>query len=371
MKARKSNLIVLLGIASSFAISSCSEKQDMQPSTQVMESKSDHQVVNGRLVFADQKAFERTISNLEGILAGKSSAEKLDAWESNLNFVSLRKSSLKESSHLEELDLQGREAPSYELMSKFGFPTDYATIINPKGEYQIGSKIYWFDNGFKYEVSSDEELVLIKADPSLANIKYQAGSKFVELNNKNTKAQTQNYDLTYANNNPYCDDKYVTPTFFYKGDSGSKRRIIYGISVYTEDLGYNPGPIIQRSFNTALILRIKYEYLSGRKNKWYPQQNEPFTWAVNFTASGGPSVPYPAPGGSSGMPLGYQNQSETYSNGLKDIVLGRSYVVGLATGIVDTFPNDVTWTFTINGSITGYPTQDIANKYTVNGNDIW
>lgn len=177
---------LLIGFAC--ALNSCSKEQDVQLASHNTTARADVQVINGCLVFRDQKVFEQVRKELQQKAFLKEGDRQLDAWEKNMHFTSLRSAATSERVHLEQLDLQGQSAPAHTLMDGFGFPDSYATLISPSGEYQIGTKIYWFHDGFKYEAGSRIELNFIKLNPSLAKHKAKAGSELIKHTAKYTSA---------------------------------------------------------------------------------------------------------------------------------------------------------------------------------------
>lgn len=339
-------------------LNSCSSKQEVQPVENEVVNAADIKVVNGRLVFADQKAFDKTRTALEEIGKKATSTPDLIDWERAQNFVSLRAVASSESAKLEQLESSGTPTPEYNMMVSFGFPTFYASIINPVGEYQIGNKIYWFHEGFKYQADSPEELVLIKQNPAQAKLKYQAGLYKSHAEGGTTNRVTRGPD-------PYSDEKHVK-YFYITGESGSYRRTMYSASVYNEDQGY--GFVLgtySHFIRTNLNLLIKYEYYSFGKRKWYPAEGQNFLWQANVNFTGNALYP-----GQPSFPQIYNssvNQAGSYSNGLTTL----NMAVATVTTSSSTGTGEVGWNFEITGTLNGYPANDQINNYYVNSTPLW
>lgn len=350
---------VLLGAA--FTLNSCSQKQEVNPSSQAPVSKADVQVLNGRLVFADQLTFDRLQETLVQKSHLKTSEQELAAWEQGLHFTSLRTTAAKEVAHLEALETAGQPAPSYELLESFGFPDTYAAIINPAGEYQVGAKIYWFHKGFKYEASSEAELAAIKHEPTQAKTKYEASSRIV----KEGHPATQGTARTYQTDDPYAYDKYVSPDFNYRNDPGSRRRIIYATRVFSQNVGssFNSQNVYTQYWKSTVSLLIKYEYYSFGRQKWYPAGGESFNWSAMINKFTGNSYidynqnPYP----------GYAEFASylqgNFTNGLLSIELGNTTMAVDANQ--PTTSRNVYWSFEIAGGILCSPQYDSAHYYSV------
>lgn len=256
--------------------------------------------------------------------------------------------------HLEQLDLQGQPAPAYALMEGFGFPDSYATLISPSGEYQIGTKVYWFHDGFKYEAGSREELSSIKLNPSLAKYKTKAGSELIKCKTKYTPA-----NLTQQNGG-YDFDKYAFQ-FYWKQELRSLRRITFATNVYSESYGTDYGAI-QHFWYSYIYIKFKYDYYSTGSNRWYPRNDEQFTWFTSHDFTGIVGMPDLISNGGQKTRSYYDGGS--FSNGRKSIELASDALSSYDNGN----PNrhsaaDVRWTFEITGRIYGYPTYDYPNGY--------
>jgi hypothetical protein len=352
---------LITAILSTLLFSSCSLKEEVQPAQEVQPTAqklaTGIETVNNRLVFADQKTFEQARTILESIGTHATSDKELASWEQALHFTSLRAVAAVESSKLEQLEANGTPTPEYDLLDSFGFPSSYAAIISPAGEYQIGDKIYWFHKGFKYQANSEEELVRIKQNPEQATAKFQAG---LSKNKVGTNANSR-----VASNNPDADDKYVW-NFYITGESGSYRRSMYATRIYTEDQGYGfVNGVNSHFFRSSVLLVIKFEYYSYGKRKWYPVGQD-FTWQANVNFTGNAFYPGQPP-----FPIIYDSsvsQSGSFSNGYFSLNLASTTTL---TTPSSTSSGDIGWSYQITGSLNGYPTSDPVHNYYVNNSPLW
>lgn len=349
----------LLGAA--FTLNSCSQKQEVSPSPQASVSKADVQVLNGRLVFADQPTFDRLQEALVQKSRLKTSEQELAAWEQGLHFVSLRTSAAKEVAHLEALETAGQPAPAHELLEAFGFPDTYAAVINPAGEYQVGTKIYWFHKGFKYEASSEAELAAIKQAPTQAKTKYEAGYRIINEGHPTTKTAAR----TGQTNNPESYDKYVY-NFNYQNDSGSRRRVIYATRVFSEyrGSGFNSQNVYTQYWYSSVSLLIKYEYYSFGRNRWYPA-GDSFNWSAMINKfTGNAYIPYDQNQSIGGNYAEFASYLQgNFTNGLKSIELGNVIMAADANQSISS--GSVYWSFEIAGGIICSPQYDSAHEYSV------
>jgi hypothetical protein len=359
---------VFLTAGISSTLMSCSKQEDVQPvatSTAVIpDAGTPAKVVNGRVVFANLTALNATHDALAKLGNSQAGVQALADWEKSLQFTSLRAVAKSEDSQLEALENKGIPTPAHNLMYKFGFPLSYASFLNPSGEYQVGNKIYWFHDGVKYQADSEQELASIKNDPSTAKVKLSAGSTKVDRKG----ALGGNANRTIADDDPYADNKY-NKEFYITGESGSRRRTIFDINVFTDDRGTDYSGFFH-FYYTSLNLQVKYEYYSNGNRKWYPQNGESFAWKTTGTFDATPSIPYKTGPGPAPTQTGTLNYQNTYSNGIAVITLASS---NLATSTVDPYLNkgQIKWDFEINGTIEGYPVRDPRNIVGVANNPLW
>lgn len=269
-----------LAIVLPLALSSCSKEQLTQSDTPVVVSQTDVKVANGRVVFANIEAFTKVEATL-----GKMSFKELVQWEQSLKFTSLRIIAETQSKHLEQLQNTNQATDSYDLMQSFGIPTFYAAAISPSGEYQIGDKIFWFHEGYKYEASSEQELVQIKQNPSVAKEKSRAGIQVVAQKAATSNGGTPLFTTNAVQSSQLeCDDKYVSPTFYYDSDSGSQRRAIFGTHIFSEYMNTTSGV---GTWHSIFYLRSKVDYYSNGRNAWYSADgsNRTTYYDVHFTGS--------------------------------------------------------------------------------------
>lgn len=362
LKALHWKLFAVL-LSAIFTLNSCSEKQDVNPSSPASTAIAQVKAVNGRLIFVDQKAFDQVQEELFQKTRHENGSQELDAWEKSLQFTSLRAAARREDAHLEELEIAEKSTPAHDLIDKFGFPDSYAVLINRDGEYQIGAKIYWYSQGFKYEVGSETELSAIKREPTLCKIRFKVESYIVKssrLKGSFTPSGTT-ASLTSQSNNPYAYDKY-TSNFNYQNDSGSPRRIIYATRVYTEYKGssFISGKNTQIWY-TSVSLLIKYEYYSFGRGKWYPLSNEPLNWKVSINFTGTDYIPY-------NQFNSYSSQLNTYlqgnfTNGLRSIELANQTLYADANYSLSS--GSISWGLQIIGYVDCDPQYDFAHRYLV------
>ena len=254
--------LIILGL--SILLSSCS-KDVVVPEVKTQATTA-YTIVNNRVVFRDQTAFTELRNKLV-----KANQSDLEVWEKQNNFKSLRGTAEKN---------ENEEAVS--LRNSFGFPEGLAAIINPLGEYQIGSQIIWYNNGFRHEVTGEQQLALIKQDPANSTLKFSAGKKNirqdVKVNSVSNRYEGQGADGKFI---AYLDLVGVP----------QQRRYIYETWVYTEE--YVSSYPKSQQFYTVLTMGIYLQYKSQdffgstvwRETQDYRHIN------YNFDFSGGCNVP--------------------------------------------------------------------------------
>ncbi len=373
-------LFLIIGLAST--IVSCSRKDVIQPTELATPvGASQVKVVDGRLVFADQKALDQVRSELRTLALNTPSGKTLDSWEQKLGFKSLRANAAEESVNLEAKQAENQATPAYDLVSKFGFPNFIASIINPSGEYQVGDKIYWFHNNVKYQASSESELASIKQNPSLATTKFSAGlskvnpSKDYLKGTANPQSSTTpknpsvSTNLVTVNSDGGNAQPYTSQTFFLNGDTGSQRRTIYALRVYTEaeDGGYY----------TVLYLQLIYQYYANGHNAWYGAAGNSWSYDVNVQYTGNVVAKSAIDTGYG--PAGYTTTTPTsgsliangsFSTGGLELQIGATHApIGDSnpsnTGVQD-------WNVSISGYINGNATNtNPVQGYYINSSSIW
>lgn len=374
-------LFLILGLAGTMV--SCSKKDTVQPiDVATPTGTSQVKVVDGRLVFADQKALDQVRSELRTLALKTPSGKTLDSWEQSIGFKSLRANAAKEAVNLETKQTENQATPAYDLVSKFGFPNFIASIINPAGEYQVGDKIYWFHDNVKYQANSESELAGIKQNPSLATTKSYAGLSKASPDNGPSKGTANpqpstpenpivgtNQVTISANGGTDNYRTYVSPTFLLNGDPGSQRHTVYALRVYTEaeDGGYY----------TVLYLQIIYQYYSNGRRSWYAANGNFWSYDVNVQYTGsitGVSA-FDTPYG----PVGYTNNTPTsgsliangsYSTGEINLQMGAAHI--RIDGANSSNTGVQYWNVSVGGYINGNATN--ANPYQgyyVNSSTIW
>ncbi|GAA4039226.1 hypothetical protein GCM10022409_26070 [Hymenobacter glaciei] len=372
---------VQLGIAAvmlgfTCTLSGCSKESNALPEPAAKVSNAGIQLVNGRLVFADIKSFQKAEEAL-----WRKNGHELELWEKALYFQSLRAAPVT----LDETSTPG-------LMMEFGFPMQYAALINPKGEYQIGDKIYWFHQGFKYEASSEEELQRIKNDPSIAKNKYQAGK--VPMSGKvkhftvTNPGSIQNRTVRNNNGGSAGDGKYPYQFPLYY-DNNSQRRLSFETFLYAEDVTSTyPPPQFSgyaQTIRTGVVLNEYYEYYSRGSGRWY-RAGEERTTSFNLYISGHVSGPNFSPEGmfpGTVGPLGARSDDygPSYSpdsgSGVGFIQAtniphtGGDYQQGIAVakmynyrGYVEPRQANLVWDYEVYGQYSAYVTSDKDHTHT-------
>ena len=332
-------------------------------------------LVNGRMAFANQSAFEQIRTELEQKSHLAKGEEVITAWEEQAKFFSLRTAAAQEEKHLEERERKHEPNPAHDLMENFGFPDYYAALLNSTGEYQVGDDIYWFHDGYKYKADSEAALTAIKKNPSSAKIKFRAGSHVLGKTAVSEKeAGGVSANRTVQSNYPFAYDKY-TFLFDYQHDVNSKRRSIYATSVYSEDYGTDYAALTHYWYTTIYLL-IKYEYYSFGSQKWYPA-GEPFNWVASYNFKGIPSIPDQARATRENRQAIYTQGN--FSNGQKTIQLGGQAMSSEDDGDPQRHSiYDITWDFEITGGLDSSPQYDdpngrqyIGDTFNVPGPIIW
>lgn len=261
MKKTVNFKLALLALAIPNVLSSCTKKDTVDTLSVATPAQDVKVLSNGRLAFADNKAFDQAFTN-----ASSMSALQLDKWENRLNFHSLRAATTAESAKL----LQG-----------FGFPGQYAALISEAGEYQIGNRISWFHDGFRYVAQSEQELQAIKADPTIAKEKFSAG---VQKTSSDTpsgqEAAREVRDSDYQVGDGRYNGRLETV------GPGSQRKLSFESILYVEDASdrhyHDPGG---RVWYSSISINEYYEYYSSSANTYYRCDDYPRTTSYNLTAS--------------------------------------------------------------------------------------
>jgi hypothetical protein len=351
--------VAAIGLPIALGLNGCSKKeQTIEPLTQRSINSPDVQLVNGRLSFTDERVFDQVRGALEHKLRLTPGSAELDSWEKSLHFTSLRSIA---ATQVSQLASQKTSTVEYDLMNSFGFPDFYASLINSSGEYQIGNKIYWFHDKFKYEAASESELAAIKQSPNSAKVKYSAGIKIIKSTIlKLGKSYQPN--TTIGSQNPQDDYKYHYE-FYLNNDPGSYRRIMYNIRIYVEDRGNDPGNYAHY-FYTNLSLLIKYEYFNNYYQAWYPANGQQLNWTTAIDFAGTALTPHPLSAPYSQTANSYKTFS--FDNGVVGISLGDAYITASTSNpYQDYTTSDVTWNYDISGMITSRPNNDPNHPYTI------
>lgn len=360
-----------LSVALPLALSSCSKEQLAQPTatTPASTGQADVKAENGRLVFSNLDAFTRVQTSL-----GKMTMQELESWEKSLGFSSLRAAASTESFSMEKLEAAGTPAPAFSLMQSFGIPSFYAAAITPTGEYQIGSTIYWFHDGFKYAAQSETELATIKQNPSSATEKSKAGVQLVTQATP-TKGMPAGAASAVQSNQLDSDDKFVSPTFNLDGDAGSQRRVIFATHIFSEYMNTSGGV---GTWHSIFYLRVKVDYYSNGARKWYSADGtyRQSTYDIHFTGTaarkGYESYGSTVTVDKSNVGLALPNtRNQDYP--LADVTVQAPRVYDGGSSLYDSDPAYIYWTFQLSGGLTATVGQSRPYNYNIGspGTPLW
>jgi hypothetical protein len=208
-------------------------------------SAGDIRVEKGRLVFANPEVYIRTLNAV-----GNMNKPQMDAWETSLNFTSLRTYNLKhiKDPRFNELEL----SPSK------------AMLLNPDGEYQIGNIIYWLNDDSKiYVIPNADEKLLKKvqqnpAKSGVRTLKYATKNIPIKgINNGEISINT----ITIGGN--YADARYQ---YQYQA-GGHTYKMVFQVRAQTEGYILATG---QEQTTNSIYAEIILEYLQSSfwGNRW-------------------------------------------------------------------------------------------------------
>jgi hypothetical protein len=250
--------LALLALAIPAGLSSCSKKDTVDSLSITAPAQDVKVLANGRLAFADTKAFNQALTTMSAM-----ASPELDKWEKNLGFHSLRQSTAPESA---------------KLLNEFGFSGQYAALISEAGEYQIGDRISWFHDGFRYVANSEQELADIKANPTTATEKFSAG-----LVKHTSKGQAAAREIRNSDNQE-GDGRYNGQEVTI--GPGSVRKLSFESILYCEDVSDRyTHAFAQRVWYTSISINEYYEYHSSRAGTWYRADDYPRTTSYNLNAT--------------------------------------------------------------------------------------
>ncbi|MEX6688913.1 hypothetical protein QTN47_15500 [Danxiaibacter flavus] len=240
--------IFLLSLLAAFTSFSCSKKATA-PANEISSQERDApQLINGRLVFSDERAFYEYVE-----ARMSKSADELAAAGDTSGFKSLYLRSQSDD------DVEISE--EIEDLKQFNFPLPFLFVINQDGEVQIGDYIVWYSRGKKYFISKQSESMLskLKENPDLIKDCVPAGSSLVQ------KKSSDNERTSFSLSNAL--DARHQKTFFqinYQGRTmNGDRKYVHEIITYYEG-NYPAGPaIVWRSY---IYLRIKLEWKGRNGN---------------------------------------------------------------------------------------------------------
>jgi hypothetical protein len=281
----------ILAVAVTVALGSCSKQQDPISSAATSSKSADFTLqANGRLLFPSNNAFNQTYEKVS-----KMSESQLESWLKEVGFHSLQ----------EQRQPTHKNAFAAQLDKDFGFPSAYSALISGAGEYQIGDRISWFHEGFRYIAHSEDELAAIKANPTVATEKFVAGPILVNPSVTSTSGTSQKVRISInpgalANStgrnsqSTNGDGKYGNYRFNLNrndgrgDDAGSQRQLGFEAVLYYEDATDRVQPAIsgQRTFYTAIYINEYYEYYSRGGGRWYRCDDYPRLTSYSLSSSG-------------------------------------------------------------------------------------
>ncbi len=306
---------------------------------------------NGRLVFENNEAFYKTMEALD-----KSNDETRLNFEKKHDYTSFRNAM---SNAGEDYAFSIAET---ELMN---MPPSIQSVLNSKGEVQVGSDIIWYNNGTKYYVpeSDEQQMELIKQNPAIATKKSSYFLKFSKPKNDLAPASggiTPNW--VYLSNSADARHQYE---FWQYYPAAGNRKYVHELGVYTDYYYVAPNTCGQASYNyyTGCYLYIKMEW---RGRKWKPA-GETREINYNINCSGSTSV-----GRGCGIVdyLGFSVNpvASTTSNGTYTITM--SVFSGITVSNSGYYP--IGWSVNVEGNIYHHVVGDIAgNGWNNTGYPLW
>ncbi|WP_156175897.1 hypothetical protein [Hymenobacter terrenus] len=297
-------------------LSSCSKKEtELSP---IAANKSaDVQTIDGRLVFKDSDSYVRTLESLKF-----NSPEDLARWEKTMKFSSLR---------------AGVNDNEVALKEEFRFPGFISAVINKQGVYQVGEKLYWYHAHKMHEFNNLTDLVLAQSGQNVVHKSFEAGcvkSRIAErtIGSNSSRDGLYQYDFCLA------------------GNCGSRRKIIYEIYSYTQQLTDFP------NYYAALVFSAKLEYRS--RDRWKVAGDS----RQVIVSLGGPVSIY-TPFGLSAQPSA-SVQYNNVSNSDVELTISAREVAGYDQ-------SQFGWDFALGGTITSYVSGYQSQPYVIQGTNLW
>ncbi|RTQ53634.1 hypothetical protein EJV47_02540 [Hymenobacter gummosus] len=318
---------VLLAASLAGGLAGCAKQdEDVAPTAKLSVATSDIRVVDGRLVFKDYQSFTKALDELKN----RPEAE-LTAWEKARGFSSLRRSD---------------EAAASSLREEFGFPQQWATLINARGEYQIGNQYFWYHAGEKHEFNFLADMQAVQRGQSVAHFASAAGR--TPVSSSSTASRTT------METNSGRDGKYQYD-FCMWGNCGSRRKIVYETYAYAD---YNSSA---QGYFTTLLLDVKLEFRNSKGQWRVAGETRDVNVAISgdafaYTDYGYCQTSYSAP-----IYVNYSSQSNSNSS----LTLSQGFVSSCGA------PARVYWNFSVNGSINSWITSDPGNAFPISGTDLW
>lgn len=207
----------------SASIFSC-EKNDLSLGNAQVQTTNDIKVIDGRLVFKNYDVFSKIYESLS-----KKKTDEQQDWAKSYEFTSLSKA-------LEN----NYESDTYlNKMVNIQIPTLYFSILNAKGEFQIGNDIMWFDKNKRYVAKGEEQLQKIKENPSISFDFFELKPNLIKQKNQNNRI-----NLSVNSKDARHQSQFTIGDFLFK----------YVHEIYTFSDTYYP------TTYTTLNLAIKFEY---------------------------------------------------------------------------------------------------------------
>lgn len=245
MKLRRT---AALAIGVLFALSSC-KKSSSVISEEIRSQDAPIAVDQGRLVFKNVTTFNEALTalNKTGSLKGIPGKET--------GFLSLN--TALEAFYLQE-DAQDKQL---EALADFNFTPGHLSLLNSKGEIQIGNEIIWYQNNMKYYISAEKrsELAYFKANPDKVEKKLKAGSKVLPVYENGSREIAADYFNMGFN----AGDARHQYEFVQQTPIVGNRKYVHEVISFFE--GYSDGFFYY--WATYLTLRIKLEW---KGKKWRP-----------------------------------------------------------------------------------------------------
>ncbi len=203
----------------------------------LLANSDEIKAINGRLVFANLDVYNKTLSEI-----GKMTQKQVNDWERLMGFSSLRTYNLNNTQNQQLAEI----------------PLTYASLLNAKGEYQIGSLIAWMHtDGYTYFIEKADEKLLKKVQSSPKNAtvtKFPFGTKNIPI-----KVNSNGLVTTYAT----IPGNGVDARYQYQYSSGGiTYKMVFEVYSYAQPaLGIGGW-----GYSNELLTAVKLEYRQNNGN---------------------------------------------------------------------------------------------------------